>query len=124
VSLLVIFRSSALIDINEAYRWYEQQRPGLGASFMAELGEAEALIGDNPELFRKVRREVRRAMLHKFRYGVFLYCPAGILQRYCCHASRPGPEALARPSIKLRTGLRTGSGSLSRPDAPERKTFV
>jgi plasmid stabilization system protein ParE len=38
---------------------------------MAELSEAEALIGENPELFRKVRGEARRVMLHKFPFGVF-----------------------------------------------------
>lgn len=71
MSLPVIFRACAIIDIDEAYRWYEQKQPRLGVSFMAELGEAEALIRDNPEMFRKVRGEVRRAMLHKFPYGVF-----------------------------------------------------
>ncbi|MDN5844387.1 MAG: type II toxin-antitoxin system RelE/ParE family toxin [Alcaligenaceae bacterium] len=71
MSLPVLFRAAALIDINEAYHWYEEKQKGLGAAFMAELGDAEALIGDNPELFRKVHGEVRRAILHKFPYGVF-----------------------------------------------------
>lgn len=38
---------------------------------MAEIGEAETLIEDNPELFGKIRGEVRRVILHKFPYGVF-----------------------------------------------------
>jgi plasmid stabilization system protein ParE len=71
VSLPVNFSSSALTDIDEAYRWYEQQQPGLGATFMAELGEVEGLIGAHPALFGKVRGEVRRAILHKFPYGIF-----------------------------------------------------
>jgi plasmid stabilization system protein ParE len=71
VSLPVIFRAPALIDIDEAYHWYEEQQSGLGDSFMAELGEVETLLGANPELFRKIQGEVRRAILHKFPYGVF-----------------------------------------------------
>ena len=67
----VIFRARALADINDAYGWYEEQRYGLGANFMAELEDVEARIGQNPELFQRVRGLVRRAMLHKFPYGVF-----------------------------------------------------
>lgn len=71
MSCRVIFRSSALTDIDDAYQWYEQQQPGLGDSFMAELGKVEALLGDNAMMFGRIRGEVRRAILDKFPYGVF-----------------------------------------------------
>lgn len=67
----IIFRSSAQCDLADAYRWYEEQQPGLGANFIDELDKVEHLISDNPELFAKVRGEVRRAILNKFPYGVF-----------------------------------------------------
>ena len=38
---------------------------------MAELGKIEVLVGHNPELFQRVRGQVRRAMMHKFPYGFF-----------------------------------------------------
>lgn len=71
MTVAVIFRSAALADIQQAYEWYESKRPGLGASFMAELGTTQSLIGTNPELFGKLRGDVRRAMLHRFPYAVF-----------------------------------------------------
>lgn len=67
----VIFRSSAQQDVADAYRWYEEQQPGLGATFLESLEKAEELISSNPELFGKVRGEVRRAILKKFPYGIF-----------------------------------------------------
>jgi len=71
VSWPVTFRVRALADIDEAYRWYEQQHCGLGATFMAEIEAVEALMGQHPKMFPQVRAQVRRAMLHKFPYGVF-----------------------------------------------------
>ena len=41
---------------------------------MAELGKMEASLGDNPMMFGRIRGEVCRAILDKFRYGVF-YIP-------------------------------------------------
>lgn len=71
MSRRVIFRARTLADIDDAYRWYEEQRHGLGVEFMAELGKVDVLIGESPELFQRVRGPVRRAMLHKFPYGAF-----------------------------------------------------
>jgi len=71
MGLPVIFRTSALADIEGAYHWYEEKQPGLGSSFMAELGKSEELVSSNPRLFAPVRGDVRRAILHKFPYGLF-----------------------------------------------------
>jgi plasmid stabilization system protein ParE len=71
VSRSVVFRSSAVADIEEAYVWYESHRRGLGLQFMAELRKIEASIAERPEMFDVIRGQVRRAILRRFPYGVF-----------------------------------------------------
>lgn len=71
MGLPVIYRAAAQADAAEAYHWYEEKQQYLGTSFFAELGETEDLISDNPELYMKIRGEVRRAVIHKFPYSIF-----------------------------------------------------
>ncbi len=37
-----IFRSAAAADVEDAYAWYEDQRPGLGDEFAAEVTATRA----------------------------------------------------------------------------------
>jgi plasmid stabilization system protein ParE len=67
----VIFRREARADALEAYRWYEQQEPGLGAEFREELRATIQCIRDNAKGYRVLLRETRRARLKRFPYGVF-----------------------------------------------------
>lgn len=67
----LVFRASALSDIDHAYHWYEDQQPGLGTAFMLALEEATARIELNPKQHERIRGSVRRAMLRRFPYSVF-----------------------------------------------------
>ncbi len=52
-------------------RWYEQQRPGLGAEFGQEAERALSLLIRTPEAFQRVYREIRRIRLHRFPYAIY-----------------------------------------------------
>ncbi|MBX3319798.1 MAG: type II toxin-antitoxin system RelE/ParE family toxin [Nitrospira sp.] len=67
---LVVQRQSDL-DIQAAALWYEDQRPGLGRRFLGELDEVFHRIESNPKQFPQLEHEVRRALLHRFPYGVY-----------------------------------------------------
>ena len=67
----LVFRASALSDIDHAYRWYEDQQPGLGASFMAAIEQATTRIEDNPQQHARIRVPARRAILQRFPYSIF-----------------------------------------------------
>jgi len=71
LSLSVRIRPAAQRDIDDAARWYESQRPGLGASFLDEFLAAAARISETPLAYPEVRRSARRAMLHRFPFGIF-----------------------------------------------------
>ena len=71
MSFKVHFRHEAEKDITEAAEWYESQRKGLGSEFLDEILNACQLISENPELYPAVHRNSRRALIHKFPFGVF-----------------------------------------------------
>lgn len=67
----VIFRSEARRDVLDAYRWYEDRSPGLGLRFRDVLDDTVTRIRQNPRGYQMLFRELRRALLHGFPYGVF-----------------------------------------------------
>ena len=67
----LLIRRQAKSDLRQAVRWYEGQSPGLGREFVAEVEATLTRIGENPLQYQPIYREVRRAIPHKFPYGVF-----------------------------------------------------
>jgi len=58
-------------DVTQAARWYESQKPGLGREFIAQVRETFASVTSHPLSFPEAHRQMRRAQLHRFPYGVF-----------------------------------------------------
>ena len=71
MSLELVIRPEAEADALEAYRWYSEQRPGLGDEFLTEIDRALEGILANPGAHRKLHREFRRALTRRFPYAVF-----------------------------------------------------
>ncbi|MFT3774552.1 MAG: type II toxin-antitoxin system RelE/ParE family toxin [Minicystis sp.] len=67
----VIFAAEARVEALEAFRWYEEQRPGLGLEFRAALKDAVQRIRSTPLAYRTVHRDLRRVLLDRFPYSVF-----------------------------------------------------
>ena len=66
-----IFRPAAAADVEDAYRWYENQRAGLGEEFLAAVSSVVEFLLTCPEGFPVVYRQTRRANLHRFPYSLF-----------------------------------------------------
>jgi plasmid stabilization system protein ParE len=62
----VLFTAAAEADVEEAFQWYEAQRPGLGAAFRQALDVGVASVENGPEAYAVVHRNTRRALLPKF----------------------------------------------------------
>ena len=71
MSLPVILRHEAEIDIQEARDQLTAVRVGLGNQFLARVCEVLARIETMPELYGKVWEDVRAARLKQFRYIVY-----------------------------------------------------
>ncbi len=71
MSRKVHIRPEAEKDIEAAALWYEKQQKGLGKDFLDEvLGVFETIL-KRPNIFSVVHRETRRAIVHRFPFGVF-----------------------------------------------------
>ncbi|MDP1605654.1 MAG: type II toxin-antitoxin system RelE/ParE family toxin [Rhodocyclaceae bacterium] len=71
MSLGLIVQPEAELDIKDAHAWYEARSPGLGAQFLDAIDEALLLVSREPKIFQRVHRSVRRALIHRFPYGIF-----------------------------------------------------
>ena len=71
MSLPVILRHEAEVDVQEARDQLESVRVGLGTQVLARVREVLARIEKMPELHGKVWQDVRAARLKQFRYIVY-----------------------------------------------------
>jgi plasmid stabilization system protein ParE len=73
----------------DAAAWYATRSPALVERFIAEADAAVARISDNAMQFPVVLRDVRRARLGRFRYGLFFRVDGDTVHVIACfHASR------------------------------------
>jgi plasmid stabilization system protein ParE len=72
VSLPVILRHDAEVDVQEARDQLEAVRVGLGTQVLARVREVLARTEKMPELHGKVWQDVRAARLKQFRYIVYV----------------------------------------------------
>ena len=71
MSLPVILRHEAEVDVQEARDQLEAARVGLGTQVLTRVREVLARIEKMPELHGKVWQDVRAARLKQFRYIVY-----------------------------------------------------
>ena len=85
----VVVRAAAAADIDEAFLWYEGQRPGLGHEFLAAAQTLIDAVAQYPLKYPVVRRNTRRALLRRFPYAVYfrIYDEA-IVVVACMHGRR------------------------------------
>jgi toxin ParE1/3/4 len=71
MSLPIVYHDQVPDEINAAVAWYEQQRPGRGAAFAADLQKQVNRIADNPALSGVIHRDVRGCPMRHFPYVVY-----------------------------------------------------
>lgn len=59
------------LDIEDAFTWYENERPGLGIEFLSELRAAYNRIAQGPLKYQHLRSGLRSALLRRFPYAVY-----------------------------------------------------
>ena len=87
--LPVRLRPVALGELTDAWRWYEEQREGLGDEFRACVDAAMAEIARAPLAWPCVRGDARRRVVRRFPYAViYLVEPSHIEVLAVFHTSR------------------------------------
>lgn len=67
----VRLREEADHDLTAAALWYERQRSGLGHEFLDEALSTFKAIAEQPLVCPLVHRNTRRALMHRFPFGVY-----------------------------------------------------
>jgi plasmid stabilization system protein ParE len=67
----VVFRPIAKAEFEDAISWYESKREGLGQEFRLAVNSQIERIIDSPAQFARVRKHIRRALLHRFPYSIY-----------------------------------------------------
>ncbi len=89
MKLPIVTRPSAAAEIESTYRWYEQERTGLGDEFLQAVNELVRVIAEHAERFPIIHRDIRRALLRRFPYSVFYRVKAGhVIVVGCFHSKR------------------------------------
>ncbi len=64
-------KPAARSELDDAVAWYEGQKAGLGLRLLDEAGGVLERVQRAPLQFPIVHKTVRRALLHRFPYGIF-----------------------------------------------------
>ncbi len=87
----LIIRIEAEFDISDAAIRYQNEQPGLGQEFLAEIDKALANAAHNPRQYPRMRHkpEVRRILSKRFPYRIFFFCRHGAVVVFrVLHAAR------------------------------------
>ena len=91
MSLPVVLRDEARAEFDEAFDYFEGQRPGLGVAFAERVQEVFDRIGANPLLHAIVFADIRKAVVAQFPYSVFYRAEATRVEVLAIFHSRRDP---------------------------------
>lgn len=68
MSYNLVLQSEAVIDIQEAFEWYEKQQEGLGFDFIDEIESGYLKISKHPLHYTAINARFRRLKINRFPY--------------------------------------------------------
>ncbi|MDI6792507.1 MAG: type II toxin-antitoxin system RelE/ParE family toxin [bacterium] len=60
-------------ELQEAYEYYESQRPGLGSSFLDDFDMAVNYLVSFPTAWTRISQRTRKILLKRFPYSILYY---------------------------------------------------
>lgn len=88
-----IVRPFAEADLEDAARWYEDERSGLSERFLSDVDRTFSRIAERPLQFPLVAGDVRRALLDTFPYAVYFRTPSDAVVVLAVLHLRRNPKA-------------------------------
>lgn len=58
-------------ELDEVMGWYEEEKLGLGITFLNHFFNRVAYLKDNPYLYQKVYKTYRRLLMKKYPYAIY-----------------------------------------------------
>ena len=96
MSLPLVFRRIAQLELDESVSWYENKRAGLGGEFRIEIEKYLERIGNQPQQFGQIRRQVRRVVLQRFPYSIYFLPEVDRIVVLAVFHARRAPQNLER----------------------------
>ena len=87
----VIVRPEAALEVEEAYRWYEERSEGLGLEFLRVADACLSSAQRNPAAYPIVHERIHRALLRKFPYAFFYLIDENKIVVIACFHIRRSP---------------------------------
>ena len=94
MTLPVVVRPLAELDLIDTQEWYEERGTGLGVQFRLEVDRVVGLLAESPSAFPVVYRGVRRAVLRRFPYLLYFVVTSEHATIVACLHMARGPRAL------------------------------
>lgn len=88
----LVLTPAAEKDVVEAHRWFKKRNPGRALYFLKSVDDAFTSIERKPELYARIYRNVRRALLQGFPYGVFYIARLDVVDVIGCVHTRRHPS--------------------------------
>ncbi len=85
-------RPLAVIEIVEAYDWYEDQKNGLGMEFLEELESFYSILYTNPNTYSYYEKPVRQGKIKRFPFVVIYEVVKNSIIIYSVFMSSQDPE--------------------------------
>ena len=80
--------------MQQAYTWYEDQRPGLGGDFLLCVEAVLDAIGENPLRFPTTHKRIKRALVRRFPYAIFYIIDDESISVLACFHCKRKPKKL------------------------------
>ena len=93
MSYELIIRPEAELDIQDTFEWYEAQSLGLGSQFVRAVDTCLSSIGSNPLAYPIIYKQVRRALIRRFPYGILYVFEPDIVAVIACFHSKRNPKS-------------------------------
>jgi plasmid stabilization system protein ParE len=58
-------------ELDEVVGWYEEEKSGLGVTFLNHFFNRVAYLKDNPYLYQEVYKIYRRVLMKKYPYAIY-----------------------------------------------------
>ena len=71
MTLRLHVKPDARADLEAAVDWYENEEPGVGLRLLDEVDAVLPRVAQSPLQFPIVHKNIRRALLRRFPYGIF-----------------------------------------------------
>ena len=67
----LVLLAEAETDLDDAFIWYELQKPGLGIEFITDVEKVFLFIAQNPMASEKLYRKIHRQVVKRFPYSIY-----------------------------------------------------